>query len=87
MPLDVRNKLVVVPGDMHAPGLGLSEADWQRLQAEVNYVIHSAASISFFEHVHTLLEQNYEVGLTWMLLLLLHACMHCSGGMQHWARE
>ena len=62
VPLDVRNKIVVVPGDMDAPGLGLSDADRQRLQAEVDFVIHSAASISFFEHVHTLLKQNYEVG-------------------------
>ena len=62
MPLDVRSKIVVVAGDMHAPGLGLSDADKQRLVAEVEYVIHCAASISFFEPVHTLLEQNYEVG-------------------------
>ena len=61
VPLDVRNKVSVVRGDMHSPGLGLSDADKQRLVAEVDYVVHCAASISFFEPVQTLLEQNYEV--------------------------
>ena len=61
MPIDVRNKIVVVPGDLHMPRLGMSEADRERITEEVNFVIHSAASISFFEHIHTLLEQNYEV--------------------------
>ncbi len=48
--------------DLHKPGLGLSEEDEARIVNEVQFVIHSAASISFFEHIHTLLEQNYEVG-------------------------
>ena len=61
VPLDVRNKIVVIRGDLHEPDLGLSAADRARIVSEVEYVIHSAASISFFEHIHTLLEQNYEV--------------------------
>ncbi len=61
MPIDVRNKIVVVPGDLHKPRLGMSEADREHITEEVNFVVHSAASISFFEHIHTLLEQNYEV--------------------------
>jgi fatty acyl-CoA reductase len=61
VPIDVRNKIVVVPGDLHKPDLGLSEADRERIINEVDFVIHSAASISFFEHIHTLLEQNYQV--------------------------
>ena len=59
----VQNKVVVIPGDLHKPNLGLSEEDEARIVNEVQYVVHSAASISFFEHIHTLLEQNYEVGL------------------------
>ena len=47
--------------DLHKAGLGLSEEDEARIVNEVQFVIHSAASISFFEHIHTLLEQNYEV--------------------------
>lgn len=57
----VRRKLVVVNGDISQPGLGLSTADRRRLCREVNFVIHSAASISFVEPVHTLLAQNYVV--------------------------
>ncbi|EIE20590.1 hypothetical protein COCSUDRAFT_48572 [Coccomyxa subellipsoidea C-169] len=60
VPLDVRNKIVVIPGDLHKPDLGLAQSDRERLIEEVEFVIHSAASISFFEHIHTLLEQNYE---------------------------
>jgi fatty acyl-CoA reductase len=66
VPVDVRNKIVVVPGDLHKPGLGLSHADRERLIEEVQFVIHSAASISFFEHIHTLIEQNYEVRSRWL---------------------
>ena len=51
----------MVPAELQHPGLGLSEQDEKRLVEEVQFVIHSAASISFFEHVHTLLDQNYEV--------------------------
>ena len=48
-------------GTCAQPGLGLSDADRWRLVSEVDTVIHCAASISFFEHIHRLLEQNYEV--------------------------
>ena len=61
MPQAILDKLVVVPGDLLQPGLGLSEQDEKRFLEEVHFVIHSAASVSFFEHVHTLLDQNYEV--------------------------
>ena len=52
-----------VAADLHKAGLGLSAEDEARIVNEVQFVIHSAASISFFEHIHTLLEQNYEVRL------------------------
>ena len=58
----LQDKVVVVPGDLHKPGLGLSAEDEERITNEVQFIVHSAASISFFEHIHTLLEQNYEVG-------------------------
>ena len=69
IPVDVRSKLVVIGGDISAPGLGLSAEDAARVQAETDYIIHSAASISFFEHIHVLLSQNYEV----------RACVLCRG--------
>ena len=54
-------KLVVVEGDVHRKECGLSADDLARLRADVDIVIHSAASISFFEHIHVLLQQNYQV--------------------------
>ncbi len=60
--LPVQSKVVVIPGDLHKPNLGLSAEDEASIVNEVHFVVHSAASISFFEHIHTLLEQNYEVG-------------------------
>ena len=54
-------KLVVVEGDVQQNECGLSAADLARLRADVDIVIHSAASISFFEHIHVLLQQNYQV--------------------------
>ena len=83
----MRNKVVVVPGDMHAPGLGLSDADRQRLHAEVDFVVHSAASISFFEHVHTLLEQNYEVGMQLLVSPGYPACTALLGSMHQWRAD
>ena len=80
MPLDVRNKIVVIKGDLHEPALGLSAADRQRIVSEVEYVIHSAASISFFEHIHTLLEQNYEVGIRFSRHSGASVCM-CKHGL------
>lgn len=75
VPLDVREKIVVIPGDLHEPDLGLSPEDRQRICSEVEVVIHSAASISFFEHIHTLLEQNYDVSTP---AACMHACMPAS---------
>ena len=68
----VLGKLVVVEGDVHRQDCGLRAADLERVRAEVEVVIHSAASISFFEHIHVLLQQNYQV---------LHAlfCMQIPG--------
>ena len=55
------SRITVVEGDVHREDCGLSAADLARLRADVDIVIHSAASISFFEHVHVLLQQNYQV--------------------------
>ena len=57
----VMGKLVVVEGDVQKNECGLSADDLARLRADVDIVIHSAASISFFEHIHVLLQQNYQV--------------------------
>ena len=48
-------------GDLGLPGLGLSEEDRQTLTCEVHYIVHSAASISFVDHIHNLISHNYIV--------------------------
>lgn len=58
---EVRAKLEVIPGDLLAEHCGISAPQRRRLAKEVDYVIHCAASISFTEHVHTLLAHNFEV--------------------------
>ena len=45
----VFGKVRPVAGDVSLPGLGLSEGDRRRLQAEVNIVFHSAATVRFNE--------------------------------------
>ena len=55
------SRVSAVAGDVSAPGLGLSNANWCRLASDVDTMIHCAASISFFDHIHTLLNQNYDV--------------------------
>lgn len=59
----LRRKLVVMGGDLGLPGLGLSEEDRQTLTREVHYIVHSAASISFVDHIHNLISHNYIVSL------------------------
>lgn len=57
----MRQKLVVVNGDLGLPGLGLSPEDRRTLCREVHFVVHSAASISFVDHIHRLIAHNYIV--------------------------
>jgi alcohol-forming fatty acyl-CoA reductase len=56
---DLRAKLRVVAGDVCQPDCGLGAADLEAVRTKSRFVIHCAASISFFDHVHTLLTQNY----------------------------
>ena len=62
--LQLRNKLVVMGGDLGQPDLGLSTEDRQTLTREVHYIVHSAASISFVDHIHNLISHNYNVSLS-----------------------
>jgi fatty acyl-CoA reductase len=57
----LREKLVVMNGDLGSPGLGLSAEDRATLVHEVHYIVHSAASISFVDHIHNLISHNYIV--------------------------
>lgn len=59
--VQLRRKLVVVGGDLGSPGLGLTAEDRATLVREVHYIVHSAASISFVDHIHNLISHNYVV--------------------------
>ena len=59
--LQLRRKLVVMGGDLGSPGLGLTAGDRATLVREVHYIVHSAASISFVDHIHNLISHNYVV--------------------------
>lgn len=52
---------MVVNGDLGLPGLGLSPEDRSALTRDVHFIIHSAASISFVDHIHRLIAHNYIV--------------------------
>lgn len=51
-------KIVVVPGDVTEPNLGLSSADLSRLQSEVAVVFHSAATVRFNESLKDAVSLN-----------------------------
>ncbi|XP_077518786.1 putative fatty acyl-CoA reductase CG5065 isoform X1 [Amblyomma americanum] len=55
---DVFNKLVVVPGDLHEPDMGISNADRERMIHDVSVVIHSAASVRFDEPLRIATSSN-----------------------------
>ena len=72
MTKQVRRKLVVMTGDLGLPALGLTAQDRATLCREVHYVIHSAASISFVDHIHRLLAHNYTVRAALRFPTVLH---------------
>nr|ADD62438.1 fatty-acyl CoA reductase I [Yponomeuta evonymella] len=53
-----RHKIVAIPGDCGAAGLGLTLNDRQTLTEKVNIIFHSAATVKFVEHLRTALVTN-----------------------------
>ncbi|KAH9637607.1 hypothetical protein HF086_014771 [Spodoptera exigua] len=53
-----RHKVVVVPADCEAAGLGLTLTDRQMLTEKVNIIFHSAATVKFDEHLRAALVTN-----------------------------
>lgn len=49
MNANLLNKVVVIPGDIVLPGLGISNANIELLSQEVSIVFHSAATVKFDE--------------------------------------
>ncbi|XP_072948576.1 fatty acyl-CoA reductase wat-like [Epargyreus clarus] len=58
-----RHKVVVVPADCEAAGLGLTLTDRQTLTEKVNIIFHSAATVKFDEHLRAALVTNVEAPL------------------------
>jgi 1-acyl-sn-glycerol-3-phosphate acyltransferase len=54
----IAEKLVAVPGDLSMERLGLSESWWERLAAEVDIFINSAATVVFDERLDLAVELN-----------------------------
>ncbi|CAG9576938.1 unnamed protein product [Danaus chrysippus] len=53
-----RHKIVVIPADCEAAGLGLTISDRQTLIEKVNVIFHSAATVKFDEHLRAALATN-----------------------------
>ncbi|XP_049883805.1 fatty acyl-CoA reductase wat-like [Pectinophora gossypiella] len=58
-----RHKVVVVPADCEAAGLGLTISDRQMLVDKVNIIFHSAATVKFDEHLRAALVTNVRAPL------------------------
>ena len=59
-----------ITGDITLPGYGIAPSDMHRLQQQTDIVIHTAASISFDDHIHDAITRNYMVGCTRCSLML-----------------
>lgn len=58
MNANLLNKVVVIPGDIVLPGLGISNANIELLSQEVSIVFHSAATVKFDEPMRTSINFN-----------------------------
>lgn len=58
-----RHKIVVVPADCEAAGLGLTLSDRHMLTEKVNIIFHSAATVKFDEHLRAALTTNVRAPL------------------------
>ncbi|KAM3955664.1 fatty acyl-CoA reductase wat [Aphomia sociella] len=58
-----RHKVVVIPGDCEAIGLGLNLIDRQMLTEKINIIFHSAATVKFDEHLRAALNTNVRAPL------------------------
>ncbi|XP_068621731.1 fatty acyl-CoA reductase wat-like [Battus philenor] len=58
-----RHKVVVIPADCEATGLGLTITDRKMLTEKVNIIFHSAATVKFDEHLRAALATNVRAPL------------------------
>ncbi|MBF6435488.1 non-ribosomal peptide synthetase [Nocardia cyriacigeorgica] len=62
------DRIVAVPGDLAAPMLGLTEAEFDRLAADVDVIYHNGARVNHVEPYSRLRAANVE-GTRWILRL------------------
>ncbi|XP_023940543.1 fatty acyl-CoA reductase wat [Bicyclus anynana] len=63
-----RHKIVAIPADCEAAGLGLTISDRQTLIEKVNIIFHSAATVKFDEHLRAALVTNVQAPLSLLQL-------------------
>lgn len=66
IPLNAWSRVEAITGDISAPKLGLEDAIYSRLSAEVDTVIHCAASVNFYQSYGQLRSANVESA--WQIL-------------------
>ncbi|CAH0404438.1 unnamed protein product [Chilo suppressalis] len=90
-----RHKLVVIPADCEAAGLGLTLSDRQILTEKVNIIFHSAATVKFDEHLRAALNTNVRAPLHLLRLardikkldVLMHISTAYSNSHLHFVEE
>nr|CAD7398553.1 unnamed protein product [Timema cristinae] len=71
---DFHQKLVMVPGDISLPKLGLSSSDYELLTQQVNIILHLAATVKFDEKINIAVPMN--IGGTKEIIDLCRACVN-----------
>nr|CAD7406583.1 unnamed protein product [Timema cristinae] len=71
---DFHQKLVMVPGDISLPKLGLSPSDYEMLTQQVNIILHLAATVKFDEKINIAVPMN--IGGTKEIIDLGRACVN-----------
>nr|CAD7199535.1 unnamed protein product [Timema douglasi] len=70
---DFHQKLVMVPGDISLPKLGLSSSDYEMLTQQVNIILHLAATVKFDEKINIAVPMN--IGGTKEIIDMGRACV------------
>src|SRR3546814_16900776 len=47
LPSEWLDRLVIVPGDLSQPQCGLSDSHYKQLSAEIDYIVHSGATVNW----------------------------------------
>jgi alcohol-forming fatty acyl-CoA reductase len=67
-------KVKPIAGDLLLDNLGINEADEAMLVGDLDFIINSAASVNFDDHLHDAIRINYQGTLK--MLALAQKCKH-----------